>query len=356
MKLPARGRQLNGRRPLLALVMVAAVFCALGLAANRGISSRNQALALRSLTMTPAATPEAQRAPSQAPTAAPSPSNTRGPSVTPLPSLTVTPLMAPSSTATFTPTAAATAGPTTTPAPDGVARTLRVPILMYHHIAQPPVGADAVERDLSVSPERFAEHLRFLREQGYTPISLADLAAALEVGQALPERPIVLTFDDGYRDNYEQALPILQQFGMRATFFLLTSALDENNPQYMTWEQAMALDAAGMELGAHGYTHADLRDRSVEFLVWQMLGSKEAIESRTGKPAQFFCYPAGEYDERAVAVLKSARYRGAVAITMGTTHTSAGLFALRRVRVRGAYDAAKLGHLLAWLDAEGDPQ
>ena len=93
-----------------------------------------------------------------------------------------------------------TATPLPLPTPDGVLRTLRVPILMYHYISVSPPGADAVRRDLSVSPEALEAHLRYLQQEGYTAITLRDLSMALQCGYPLPPKPIVLTFDDGYRD------------------------------------------------------------------------------------------------------------------------------------------------------------
>lgn len=253
-----------------------------------------------------------------------------------------------------TPTATSTPTPEPLPTPDGVTRTLRVPILMYHYISEPPPDADAIRRDLSIRPEVFEEHLRFLKEAGYTSISLADLALALEAGYPLPEKPIILTFDDGYRDNFEVAFPLLQQYGFKATFFLLTAPLDAQDPAYISWEQAVALDAAGMELGAHGYTHVDLRGRTVDYLVWQVLGSKEAIEARIRKPVRFFCYPSGQYDDLTIRVLHSAGYWGAVTTEAGDLHRSGELFTLRRVRVHGRYTAEALADVLEWFAAQGE--
>lgn len=225
---------------------------------------------------------------------------------------------------------------------------------MYHYISDPPPNADAIRRDLSIRPHVFEEHLRFLKEAGYTSISLADLALALQAGYPLPDKPIILTFDDGYRDNFEIAFPLLQKYGFKATFFLLTAPLDAQDPAYITWDQAIALDAAGMELGAHGYTHVDLRGQTVDYLVWQILGSKEAIEARIHKPVRFFCYPSGQYDELTIRVLQSADFWGAVTTAAGDVHRSGELFTLRRVRVHGRYSAEALAAVLDAFAAQGE--
>jgi peptidoglycan/xylan/chitin deacetylase (PgdA/CDA1 family) len=101
---------------------------------------------------------------------------------------------------------------------------------MYHYVSAPPVGAGAVRRDLSIAPEAFAEHLAYLQGAGYTAISLGDLVLALQTGAPLPERPVVLTFDDGYRDHYEHAYRLLREYGFTGTFFLTTSLIDQGNP------------------------------------------------------------------------------------------------------------------------------
>jgi len=232
-----------------------------------------------------------------------------------------------------------------------VARRLRVPILMYHYLSSPPPDADAIRRGLSVSPEQFEEHLRYLKQAGYETISLHDLALALQIGQPLPERPIIITFDDGYRDNYENAFPLLQAYGFTATFFLITDLIDGGNEAYLTWDQVIAMHQAGMAIEAHGRTHPDLRGRDVDFLVWQVLGAKEAIEAGTEEPVRFFCYPSGKYDDLVVRVLHSAHYWGAVTVHPGVEHVSDCMFELPRVRVPGDMTAAGLAATLhAYMD------
>jgi len=225
-------------------------------------------------------------------------------------------------------------------------RTLRVPILMYHYISVPPSDADAVRLDLSAPPARFEEHLRYLREAGYVSITLRDLALALQTGYPLPQKPVIITLDDGYRDAFTSAFPLLKQYGFTATFFILTGLVDEAHPEYLTWEQVIEMDAAGMDIEAHGYTHVDLRGKSADYLIWQILGAKEAIEARTHKAVRFFCYPAGGHDEQVARILHSAHYWGAVTSVYGVQQCSEHMFELQRIRVRGTYDAEGLGRVI----------
>jgi len=202
--------------------------------------------------------------------------------------------------------------------------------------------------DLSVPPERFEEHLRYLRDHGYVSISLHDLSLALQIGHPLPEKPVIITLDDGYRDAYANAFPLLREYGFTATFFLVTGYIDEGRPEYLTWEQVIEMDAAGMEMEAHGHTHTDLRGRSLDYLIWQVVGAKEAIEARTHKPVRFFAYPAGKYERQVIEVLHSAHYWGGITLHSGVEHRSDQMFELRRIRVHGQDDADKLAAAIRW--------
>jgi peptidoglycan/xylan/chitin deacetylase (PgdA/CDA1 family) len=221
---------------------------------------------------------------------------------------------------------------------------------MYHYIEEAPPRADAIRRDLSVPPRRFAEQLAYLRETGYTSITLHDLALALQIGQPLPEKPIILTFDDGYANHYENALPLLREYGFVGTFFVITDCADRGDPNYVSWEQIVTMDREGMEIGSHAYTHVSLHGRDVDYLVWQMLGSREAVEERLHKPVRFFCYPSGDYDELAQHVLHTAHYWGAVTTEPGMEHHSDAMFELRRIRVHGHYGAKELAAAIATFD------
>jgi peptidoglycan/xylan/chitin deacetylase (PgdA/CDA1 family) len=209
---------------------------------------------------------------------------------------------------------------------------------MYHHVDNPPPRADAIRRDLSVLPDNFEKQLRYLREQGYEGITLHDLALHLTVGKPLPAKPIVLTFDDGYADAYTQAFPLLQHYGFVGTFFLISAPIDAQNPDFLSWDQVKEMHAAGMKFEPHSYDHPDMRNRDFDFVVFQILAPKEAIEARTGETCRFFAYPSGRYDQFVIDVLRSAYFWGAVLTDQGYTHTTADLFTLQRIRIRGDDD------------------
>ena len=246
---------------------------------------------------------------------------------TPSPTPTLHPSITPAPTATFT--------PIPLPTPNGIySWTLRVPILMYHYISVPPEDADIYRLDLSVDPETFRAQMQYLAENGYNTIDLYDLSLAITNKSKLPEKPVIITLDDGYVDNYWYAFPILQEFGLKATFFVVTEFIDANNPNYMSWEMVEALAAAGMRIEPHSKNHPDLSGRERDFLIYQMLGSQETIAAHIGYTPRYFAYPGGRYDELAMQVLDELGYWGAVTTMGGKWHGYNDRFEWTRVRVR----------------------
>jgi len=227
--------------------------------------------------------------------------------------------------------------PTPTPVPEPVVlpEQAEVPILMYHYISPLPSDADRYRLDLTVLPENFEAQLQYLSEAGYHAITLSDLYLHFTQGYPLPEKPIVLTFDDGYADAYEIAFPLLLEYGFTGTFFVLATPPHFEAPGYMTWSQMKEMSDAGMEIQAHGRDHIDMRGLSNDYLVYQILGIQEAIHTHTGELPRFFCYPSGRYDDSVITVLKSAGYWGAVTTEWGQTHTLDNFFVMSRLRISG---------------------
>lgn len=234
--------------------------------------------------------------------------------------------------------------------PDGVTRAATVPILMYHYVGGLPADADIYRTDLTVLPERFEAQLAYLQRAGYTGITLADLVQHLATGSPLPPKAIVLTFDDGYVDNYLYAFPLLRQYGFPGTFFVVTGFLDEARGGYMTWEQARMMQENGMDIQPHGVTHEDLKRQPEGLVQQEIAGSQQAVEGHLHKPARLFAYPYGSYDGQVVSALRAAGFWGAVTTVASAEHSSAGLFELSRVRIHGADDLQQFAATLAHYD------
>lgn len=221
---------------------------------------------------------------------------------------------------------------------DGTLRQIVAPVLMYHYVSEPPEDADIYRQDLSVTPENFRAQMQYLADEGYSVISLYDLNRALRWGTPLPPRPVVLTFDDGYRDAYENAFPVLKEFGYTATFFVITSRLDEGHPAYLTWAMAQEMAAAGMSIESHTKEHPNLSGREPDYLYYQIQGSIESISAHTGQPVRLFSYPAGRWDDQALAAVRAYDLWVAVITENGVQHTTDSLLLMRRVRISGEAD------------------
>ena len=217
---------------------------------------------------------------------------------------------------------------------------------MYHYVSELPPDADSIRRGLTVEPALFEAQLQYLQQEGYHTVFLRDLIETLSTGRPLPENPIVLTFDDGYLDAYTHAFPLLQQYGFVGEFFVLATPAHFEAPAYMTWAQMQEMAGAGMSIQAHGRDHYDLRNRDVDFLVYQILGIKEAVEAHTAQPALFFCYPSGRYDDHVLKVVESAGYWGGVTTEWGVTQRLDTRYTWPRLRVHGTWSLERFIKML----------
>jgi len=216
---------------------------------------------------------------------------------------------------------------------DGTLRRIRVPILMYHYVSPLPVDADQLRRGLTVRPQALREQLAWLREAGYRTISFEQLYAALTRGAPLPARPLILSFDDGHQDHFTTVLPLLQEAGFTATFFIISERADLRDPQHLNREQVAAMAAAGMEMGSHSRSHRDLAGRDRDLLVYELLGSRESLQAWTGVAPQALAWPYGSFDSLAMQVAAEAGYRMAVSTRAGLLHSSDQRFDLARLRI-----------------------
>ena len=278
--------------------------------------------------VTPTAPPTQTPVPTATETQAP-PTPTSTPTQTPTPTVRPTPTLAFSRPISL---------PFSAPTPNDAKRVASVPILMYHYISVPPPGSDRYRLSLSVTPANFDAQMAFLKQAGYHAVTLYDLYDFLGQGKTLPDKPVILTFDDGYVDAFTQAMPILLKYGFVGTFFVLTGPADEGGAgEHLTWEQIVAMSATGMDLELHSREHFDLRNRPNDFLVHQIAGGKESLEAHINRPVRWFAYPSGRYDAAVVRVLKSDAFWGAVTTKDGRTHAASGFFDLQRVRISGSY-------------------
>jgi len=170
-----------------------------------------------------------------------------------------------------------------------------VPILMYHSISDNLFGMSHPYYQINTLPALFSQQMRWLRNSGYRTMGLEEAWVGLESGKDL-SKTVVLTFDDGYRDFYTDALDVLKQCGFTATIFLTTDRIRKHSAciegaDYLTWSEVRTLHEEGMHFGSHTVTHADLRSLYPDQLEYELGRSKEIIEQNLGMPVDSFSYP-----------------------------------------------------------------
>ncbi len=190
-----------------------------------------------------------------------------------------------------------------TPQPDWRPYTGPVPILEYHVLG--PAPEDAPYPELYVTRPDFHKQMDWLEEHGYQAVTLEQVQDAWYHGGTLPAKPVVLSFDDGYRPQYTYALPELRKHGWAGVLNLKAEGSDlyESNVK--------AMIAAGWELAAHTIHHLDLTELGPEQLQEEVAGSRKLLQREYGVPVNNFCYPAGQFNSTVIAAVEAAGYTGA---------------------------------------------
>ncbi len=202
-----------------------------------------------------------------------------------------------------------------------------VPILIYHAI-RPYIAADSKgARRWIATPDTLESELSWLRENGYSSVTFDALAAHVTSGAPLPPRPVILSFDDDWQSQYQNAVPLLRKYGFTATFFIWVRAV--GRAHHMSWDEIRELDAEGMEIGCHTLTHLILpKLKSDDMLRREIVSAKQLIEAHIGHPVTSLAYPFGQYDERVVGIAREAGFTSARGTWPGVFHTRDGLLSL----------------------------
>jgi peptidoglycan/xylan/chitin deacetylase (PgdA/CDA1 family) len=197
---------------------------------------------------------------------------------------------------------------------------------MYHYV-------NNSGSSLSVTPEAFEKQMKYLRDHNYHVISLDAFVDGKRSGRKFAHNTVVITFDDGQRDNYTNAFPVLKEYDMPATIFLITQSIGQRD-SFLTWEQVKEMSADGLiDFGAHTQHNVYLPDADMETITAEVTGSKRDIEQRLGEPAHHFCYPSGGFTPEAKHIVKQAGYLSALTTNRGYDRENDDLYELMRVKV-----------------------
>src|SRR5436190_9605247 len=215
---------------------------------------------------------------------------TDAPTPTPVP--TPTQIVPPSDTPEPQPTLTATTMRTPTPKPIPLAERISVPVMCYHHVRDWVKSDTADDRPYIVPPAKLEAELKYLRDNGYQAVTSEQVYEYYANGKPLPDKPVMLSFDDDDENQYTNALPLLNKYGFKATFFVMTVTIDKEN--YMTTQQIEDLDKQGNDVEPHTWDHRLVTEyKTDEDWQLQIAGPKKTLEDMLGHPTPFFAYPFG---------------------------------------------------------------
>lgn len=206
-----------------------------------------------------------------------------------------------------------------------------IPVLNYHQVEQKNGNP------LTLWPDQFEAQMAYLAEEGYTPITIDEMMDALENGAPLPEKPVIITFDDGYADNYEYAYPILKKYGFKATIFLIYD-FTNTYPNYLTWDQINEMKESGLiHFESHTMTHANLAElTSVDELRHEIADSHDLLSQKLGYDMHYIAYPGGRVNAEIEEITRAAGYRGGFTVHYGLSTPEEGRYQMDRIPIFGA--------------------
>ena len=226
----------------------------------------------------------------------------------------------------------------------------KIPILMYHSISH---STNPKFVQFTVSPTHFSEQMAYLHAHGYTPMTITQLVQSTD----LPEKPVILTFDDGMADFFTEALPVLTHYSFPATLYIVTAFVNgtcdwlrregESTRLMMTWEQIAQVQAAGIECGAHTHTHPQLDMLSSSQAQHEIITCKNILEEHLGQRVTSFAYPYGYYTAITQRLVQTTGYTSACAVKHATHTIGVNPFALSRLMVKASTSKEEFNALLS---------
>ncbi len=229
-------------------------------------------------------------------------------------------------------------------------RTIKIPILMYHHIGDFPKNASPTRKDLTVSTADFKQQIEWIKEKKYTSIKLENIYE-YSIGKFLmPEKPVVFTFDDGYADVFDNALPILKNNGFIGSFAIITQYPKTNSGDnfYASWEQVLEAYKNGNEIVSHTQDHFDGKSKKYtnDFIAKNLSGSIEDIKQNLGFNTRILIYPYGHYTPQYIELTKKAGFVMGITVHSGDIINLDNLMEVPRVRIHGKEDFEKFKKFL----------
>ncbi len=220
---------------------------------------------------------------------------------------------------------------------------LAFPVVVMYHRVDVRAPNDLISQKLTVSPAQFAGELRSLHRMGFHTIGIAELAHDMTTRQP-PARAVLITFDDGYSDQFRYAFPILQHFGDRATFFVNVGTI--GTPRHLTWRDVNAMSKAGMSIECHGVDHVDLASLDVTEQTYQIERCVRVVGAHLQGAVLAYAYPSGYFDAQTIDLERRAGLLFGFTTDPKLRRNALSPYELTRIRVMNGMDEARFAELL----------
>jgi peptidoglycan/xylan/chitin deacetylase (PgdA/CDA1 family) len=225
--------------------------------------------------------------------------------------------------------------------------TVTVPILMYHHVGDTPPNSDAIRRDLTVGAGDFEAQVAWLAAHQYHSVTLQEVYQATHSRGALPDKPVVFTFDDGYTDALDNAVPILRRYGFTGSFAIITKF--PGLPGYASWDEIRSAQAQGMEMVSHTTDHFDGGNSkfTYEFIKQDLTESQNDLKKNLGVETKILIYPYGHYTSDYIRAARETGFVMGLTVAFGKQASALNLMTTPRVRVHGKESLDRFIELVA---------
>lgn len=213
-----------------------------------------------------------------------------------------------------------------------------VPVLYYHSVRE------SADNEVIITPENLKAELQYIQDEGYTTLTMNELSAYLLHNSPIPKKSIVITFDDGYMDNYYNAFPILKALNMKATIFCITSNLDGS--YYLSKEAITEMLNSGIDIESHTVNHIKLNELPYDKQLRELQESKKTLEEITGREVYAIAYPFGHFNDDSIKAAKAAGYKLGFTTNRGLSDRDDDPFKLDRIYISSNYDITTFKEIL----------
>jgi peptidoglycan/xylan/chitin deacetylase (PgdA/CDA1 family) len=220
-------------------------------------------------------------------------------------------------------------------------------VMMYHSVGAEGATLDGYGAKLNVTPEAFARQMQFLHEHGYTVLPLESFIERIKRKERIPHKTVAITFDDGLKNNFQNAYPVLKKYRFPATIFVATDFVGKK--RFLTRDDIRIMRENGISIGSHTVSHVWLPSLTEEGIRSELVRSREILEKMTGERIAVLSYPLGAFDGRVRSIAEEVGYTGAVSTNPGPDYPDRDPYALKRIRISMTSDNL----FVFWIETSG---